>query len=97
MRSGDGEVTLGDARVRSTFAATEGELVLGVRPEAIEIGGEGIEGKVARATFLGERTELSIETAHGEVRADVSPSRRFAEGDAVRLRIAEGRAYPLPR
>jgi iron(III) transport system ATP-binding protein len=95
VRSGAGEVTLGGTRVPATFAAGEGEMVLGVRPEAIEIGGEGIEGRVARATFLGERIELSIETAHGEARADVVPSRRFAEGDTVRLRIAEGRAYAL--
>jgi ABC-type Fe3+/spermidine/putrescine transport system ATPase subunit len=97
VRSGGDEVTIGGTRIRSTFAATGGELVLGVRPEAIQISDEGIEGKIARATFLGERIELSIETAHGEARVDVSPSRRFAEGDAVRIRIADGRTYSLPR
>ena len=93
QRSADGEVLVGDTRVRATFAATDGELVLGVRPEAVRIGSEGIEGRIARATFLGERTELAVETAHGEVRADVSAARGHREGDSVRVHLSSGRVY----
>jgi ABC-type Fe3+/spermidine/putrescine transport system ATPase subunit len=93
QRSADREVMLGGATVPATFAASEGDLVLGVRPEAVTIGSGGIEGRIARATFLGERTELAIETAHGELRADVSASRGHRAGDSVRLHLSEGRVY----
>jgi iron(III) transport system ATP-binding protein len=92
-KSGEREVIVGGARIPATFASTEGALVLGVRPEAVSVGDEGIEGRIARATYLGERTELSIETAHGEVRADVLNG-AWNAGDVVRVRIREGRAYP---
>jgi iron(III) transport system ATP-binding protein len=94
IKSGEGEVTLGGVRVPATFSGSEGDLVLGVRPEAIEVNGEeGIPGRVTRSTFLGDRTELSIETDHGEARADVPPQKRHSAGDGVRLRIAGGRVY----
>lgn len=94
-RRDEGSVRLGGLSVPATFATEEGALLLGVRPEDVEVSveGDGLEGEITRATFLGERTELSVETSHGEVRVDVSPSRRFSVGDRVRVRVTAGRVY----
>jgi hypothetical protein len=71
-----------------------------VRPEAVELS-EGdrhdtLAGLVARSTFLGDRTEVVIETEAGEVRADVDPRRLPKKGDRVRLRLRECRVFASP-
>ncbi len=95
-RSGEREVTLDGVHIPTSFAATSGELVLGVRPEAVDTSDRGLEGTIRRATFLGERTEIAVETVHGEIRADVPASREARAGDRVHLLIREGRVYGAP-
>lgn len=72
--------------------------VMGVRPEAVSIAtnGEGVPGRVLRATFLGETLEIEVETAAGTIRADVPADTRVTADDAVRLNIASARLYPEP-
>lgn len=72
------------------------QLVLGVRPEAVRLartGESGVPGRVLRATFLGERTELEVETKGGVIRADVPAATPVAGGSTVTLVIEDGRLY----
>jgi iron(III) transport system ATP-binding protein len=90
VRTGDREVTIGGCAIPATFG-DPGPQKLAVRPESVEIGEEGIEGTVLRSTFLGERVEVVVETAFGEIRADAPARGAPAPGETVRVRIAEGR------
>lgn len=95
VRAGDDRVRLGAVEIPATFAADGGD-VLGVRPEAVEVGpadGPGIPGRVARATYLGERVEVAIETEHGTVRADLDPEADATTDEAVTVRLRRGRVY----
>lgn len=76
-----------------TAATDAQDVVLGVRPEDVHVGDQGIEGRVKRATFLGERTELEIETAAGVLRADVAPATAPRADATVRVGLAGGRLY----
>ncbi|MCK6548109.1 ABC transporter ATP-binding protein [Myxococcota bacterium] len=107
-RSGEREITIaGKTRVPATFAASAGgasALVAGVRPEHVLVSWTGasdaadgsLPGRVARATFLGERTELVLDTEAGEVRADVLADAGLAKGDTVSLAIAGARVFAAP-
>ena len=86
--------TIGGVTIPATAASNEGPWVLGIRPEAVRIAAEGeagVPGTVKRATFLGERTEIEVETEHGSIRADVKTS--ALAGENISLHIEEGRLY----
>lgn len=95
-RVAEDRVRLGDLEVPATFAPGVTAGVLGVRPEAVHLVGEaqpGLQCEVKRATFLGERTEVSLETEHGELRADVLPERGVRQGDVLRISLSSARVY----
>ena len=102
-RVGPQTARLGEVELPATFAPATfapkvaARAVLGVRPEAVrlaEAGEPAIPGRVQRVTFLGERTELVVDTDFGEVRADLERALGLGEGDEVRLHVAGGRVYP---
>ncbi len=76
-----------------TSATDATDVALGVRPEDVRLTDAGIEGRVKRATFLGERTELEIETEAGVLRADVAPGVAPDAESSVRVALDGGRLY----
>ncbi|MBK6690362.1 MAG: ABC transporter ATP-binding protein [Deltaproteobacteria bacterium] len=69
----------------------ENQPVLAVRPEEVHLG-PGLPGRVQRSTFLGERSEVVVETERGTVRVDVvGPPPR--EGELIELQVSSARAY----
>jgi len=94
----DGSVALGDCVIPASFApGAKDALVLGVRPEDIEIASEGagtLDARVSRATFLGDRVELWAETPHGLLRIEIHPDRRLSPGETLHLAIKSCRAFP---
>jgi ABC-type Fe3+/spermidine/putrescine transport system ATPase subunit len=98
-RSGPGTVRLGDLEVPATFAPGVEAGLLGVRPEAVQVVDAtqpGLQCEVLRATFLGERTEVVLGTALGELRADVLPERGVRQGDLLRIALSGGRVFHAP-
>ena len=85
--------------IKVTSATASDSPVLGVHPEAVTLahdGDPGLDGEVLRATFLGERTELEVETHAGGLRADIPAEIKLRAGDRVRLAIRAGRLYANP-
>lgn len=99
-RVDEGRVRLGDLQIPATWAFTgDGAAVLGVRPEAVRLARQGessLAGRVVRATFLGERTEVQVQTPQGSLKADLPRRVVPREGDLLNLVIEEGRVYPAP-
>jgi putative spermidine/putrescine transport system ATP-binding protein len=111
-----GQVEYGGVRLRVDAAQgrSRGERVLVlVRPEVVEVepsngAGEGLPGEVVSHTFLGSVTRIKVETAGGELTADVSTLRaaslpvgnrvhaRFPAEGARLLSLAEESAGPAP-
>ena len=83
-------------RVDAAQGRSRGERVLVlVRPEVVEVepaangAGEGLPGEVVSHTFLGSVTRIKVETAGGELTADVSTVRAesLPVGNRVRARF----------
>ena len=84
---------------RSIPEHSSGPLVLAVRPEDVNLvtPEEGLlAGRVARTTFLGDRTEVEVETEAGSALADVSAHAAPDEGSTVGVRWAHARVYVKP-
>ncbi len=95
VRSGSA-ARVGDLDIPCSYAAgTEGQedLLLGVRPEAVHLAESGLAGRVQRSTFLGDRSEVEVETEAGMVRVDVRGPAPAAD-EAVHVQIDAGRVYP---
>jgi len=81
----------------------EGDHVLcSVRPECWSLdppGGRGAPGRVVRSTFLGERTELSVDTKAGPLKVFLpgGTGGKLGEGDEVTLSVAPECVVVLPR
>ena len=92
-RVGDGAFRLDPADAARWRAAGGGPLVLGVRPEHLEVAtaGDGLPGKVEFAEALGAETLLHVETSAGRVVVRGAPgAARGAAGDTVVLKAAPG-------
>ncbi|MCR9086782.1 MAG: ABC transporter ATP-binding protein [Rhodobacteraceae bacterium] len=64
----------------------QGELVLGVRPEHVHLADDGaLRGEVVAREYLGTTQILSLETAHGPLKARVSSADAVHEGARVGL------------
>ena len=90
-RTNERQIELGGTGVPVTSATTDDQAVVGIRPEAVQIAASGIGGSVLRATFLGERTELEVETKFGVIKADVPVVGAPKAGEEVHLQISQGR------
>jgi iron(III) transport system ATP-binding protein len=96
-------VQLGAQRIPVSVAPgidADTERVLAVRPEDLALASAGepaLPAEIVRASFLGDRRELVLATAHGELRADVPPSPRLAPGARVGLRVLRGRVFAARR
>ena len=87
------------AELSHRLAAAGRELILGLRPEFVEIGreGSGIEGLVRLTELLGSRTLVLVDTGGIEIRVLVQGEPRVREGDRVRLvpQLARGFYFDL--
>ncbi len=88
----DGRAYLGAQPVEALGEVAPGPVVIAIRPEAATLG-PGLGGRVARATFLGERAELVIDTDYGQLRLDVPAAGRPHAGDQVSVHIRQARAF----
>jgi multiple sugar transport system ATP-binding protein len=105
LSNGDGEfatVTLGDGsvietRVRRDSISNGGDLRVGLRPEAVRVGGRGknvTKGTVDLVERLGERTLIYARLADGlAITAEDEGNSRIKIGDEVPLKIDGGGAY----
>ena len=86
-RAGNGEVIVNDVRLnREDGGAAGGEVVLGIRPEHVRFGEDGLAGRIDQAEPMGRETLYLVETAMGAVRVlEGGAGVRFAAGDPVRL------------
>ena len=84
-RAGDGEVVVGEVRLNREDEGAGGEVVLGVRPEHVRFGENGLAGRIDQAEPMGRETLYLVETAMGAV--------RVLEGGAG-VRFAAGRFGP---
>jgi len=85
---GDTRVSLGghDFEVPSQLASHEGDLVLGVRPEAIALSSEGdYRAKVVASEYLGTNQIVTLDTAHGQIKARIRADRPVKPGETVGL------------
>ena len=100
---GSGEyvaVTLGDGtllktRVRRSALPEEGELRIGIRPEAARVGGKGgTKGKVELVERLGERTLIYARLSDGQpITAEDAGDSRVKIGDEVPIKIDGAAAH----
>jgi ABC-type Fe3+/spermidine/putrescine transport system ATPase subunit len=60
---------------------------LGFRPESVHLTGDGIAAVVKRATYLGSRTELLVETAAGET-VKLWTQEMVPPGETIRFHVA---------
>lgn len=108
LEKGATSVTVGDValRVPQVHAARKpGELALGIRPEHVRFSdGARLRGAVYGSEYLGTNQIVSVETAHGMVKARVAANRGFSIGETVGLELdseklslfdcASGKAVP---
>ncbi|MEO0360312.1 MAG: ABC transporter ATP-binding protein [Pseudomonadota bacterium] len=86
--SGSTTVTLGDVAVTSPEQreGAHGALALGVRPEHVRLDDAApYRGRVLAAEYLGASQIVTLETAHGEVKARAAPSFAVRKGEATGL------------
>ena len=66
----------------------EGEYLLGVRPEHIQLADQGaVRGEVYGSEYLGTTQIVTINTAHGQVRARLSSDRLLKTGERLSLNL----------
>ena len=86
LKLGDG--TLVETRVRRSALGDTGGLRLGLRPEAVRVGGDGPTARVELVERLGERTLVYARLADGQpVTAEDEGDSRVKIGDDVRLTV----------
>lgn len=84
---GGNTVTIGESRIEVPISreGRKGALTLGVRPEHVRLSdATGLRGRVAAVEYLGTTQIVTIETAHGEIKA------RTASSHAIRTDAAVG-------
>jgi iron(III) transport system ATP-binding protein len=93
------ETRFGALRVALPASVPVGsEVAIGFRPESVELvplGGEGLHGKVAAASFVGDAVEYQIDLGGQLVRAKAQPFAPLEEGASVAVRVAPERCYVL--
>ena len=73
------------------------EVTVGFRPESVELSanGDGLRGKVAAASFVGDAVEYQIDLGGQLVRAKTQPFATLPEGASVSVRVPAERFYVL--
>jgi iron(III) transport system ATP-binding protein len=74
--------------------APAGAAVLAVRPEAVELGGEGPSLPLLARLFLGNATEYRLQLGDAVLRV-VGPARELAPGQSVNVSLRAAHCYPL--
>jgi len=69
---------------------------IGVVPDASAAAGDSVPGTVVNSQYLGERTELIVRTALGDLRVTADSANEYAEGMDVRLAFDANRCIALP-
>jgi len=77
----------------------EGDLVVvGFRPEEVQLDGGPLEGRVKLRSYLGGMYRLEVVLSRGDVvRAVLPGDPGLSEGDRVRLSVGRYRVFPYPR
>ncbi|MBF9030043.1 ATP-binding cassette domain-containing protein [Rhodobacterales bacterium HKCCE3408] len=91
--SGSDHVMLGDARIEvpRQLAGAHGALGLGVRPENVHLDEAGpYRGRITATEYLGTTQIVTLDTAHGEVKARIPSDRPARTGQTVGLRFEAG-------
>jgi multiple sugar transport system ATP-binding protein len=90
-RTGERAVRINGARIdvpELREDRPEAQLVLGVRPEHVTLADESaLRGRVFGAEYLGTTQIVTIDTAHGRLKARVASSLRLQTGENVGLRL----------
>ncbi len=90
---------LGELSVSDAKAGSNGEVMLVLRPEAIELsasGQGGIPATVAACYYSGSLFDYRLTLASGEtISVQTFPRHRFAPGDAVSVYVSEESFWPL--
>ncbi|MFK0382999.1 ABC transporter ATP-binding protein [Agrobacterium sp. NPDC090273] len=90
---------LGELSVSDAKAGSNGEVMLVLRPEAIELsasGQGGIPATVAACYYSGSLVDYRLTLASGEtISVQTFPRHRFAPGDAVSVHVSEESFWPL--
>jgi spermidine/putrescine transport system ATP-binding protein len=87
--AGDGVVHVDggfDIRVGGALPRGGGRVAIGVRPEQLRLGGDGVNriaGRVVERAYTGVATQYAVETAAGKMIVFVHATGDAAEGDAV--------------
>lgn len=88
VEAGMTEISLGQHRVAvpEVRAAFAGQMIYGVRPEHVALSDAAdYRGRVIATEYLGTTQIVTLETAHGEVKARVDSDHTASVGDAVGL------------
>jgi multiple sugar transport system ATP-binding protein len=89
-----GDGTAIETRVERAALPKDGALRIGLRPEAVRIGGEGPQAKVELVERLGERTLVYARLADGQpITAEDEGDSRVKIGDSVPLAIDGAAAH----
>ncbi len=97
---GSVQTSIGCFRLASS-AVPNGEAVMSIRPEAIDIGADGentVKGSLLSHVYVGTHTRLKVvvSDAHFELVADPSIARQFHDGDEIPLRFPPTKIWLLP-
>src|SRR5262249_36984265 len=87
----DGRVRWGEALVLAVPWSAGTQVVVAISPEAVRLdASNGIEGRILIGSFRGGTVRLQIETALGEIAADIpsGEAERYRIGRSVRLSVA---------
>jgi ABC-type Fe3+/spermidine/putrescine transport system ATPase subunit len=89
-----GEINVIEAENPLTSMFTTNPRRIGFRPEAAQLTSSGVAATVRRATYLGSKTELVVETTTGEMLKLWTPS-PVAAGEVVHFQVTAESLIPL--
>jgi ABC-type Fe3+/spermidine/putrescine transport system ATPase subunit len=101
VSAGTVDTRWGTLRVALPTTATRGsDVTVGFRPESVVLSeglaaGDGLAGKVAAASFVGDAVEYQIDLGGRTVRAKGQPFVVLDEGKDVLVRVPPERCYVL--
>ena len=94
VQHGDTAVTLSGATVPvpRLHESGAGDFALGVRPEHVRLAaGGGVGGTVVGTEYMGTLQIVTLDTAHGRVRARIASTQRVRPGETVGLAFRDDR------
>lgn len=88
IEAGGGAVTIAGTRIETPVSreGRQGALTLGVRPEHVRLSdGAGLRGRVTAVEYLGTTQIVTIDTAHGAIKARTASSQAIRNDETVGL------------